>query len=409
MAAKEIVVALDVGTTKICTMVAEVVDRGEVNIIGVGHAPSFGLRKGMIVDLESTVDSICESVDKAERMAGVKINSVFAGIAGGHVFSFNRRGAIKLPASSPEITKDDVRLVIDEAKRMDLPPDRGIIHVLPREFIIDGFGGIKNPVGMAGRLLEVDVHMVTGATSSIQNMIKCIRRADLEPLDLILQPIASAEAVLSRAEKELGVVLVDIGGGTTDVAVIIEGDLVHSAVIPLGGSSITNDIAIGLRTSLARAEELKIRHGCALRRLLRGDDIIETINVSEVDSQKIPRELLCEIIESRVNEIFTFVARELEEARLPGLLPGGVVLTGGASLMEGMVEAAMEVLDLPVRLGVPEVMSGPSEVLNNPMYSTAVGLIFHASKDLVNVPRKQGKVTLKSVLERIKAWFKDFF
>ncbi len=409
MAAKEIVVGLDVGTTKICTIIAEVLNRGEINIIGVGNAPSFGLRKGMIIDLDGTVESIFESVEKAEKMAGIKVNSVLASIAGGDVFSFNRRGAIIIPDDRMEITKEDLRQAIEAAKSIELPPDKGIIHVLPREFVVDGFGGIKNPIGMAGSKLEVEVHIIAGTIISIQNILRCIRRADLEPLDIILQPIASAEAVLTRSEKELGVVLVDIGGGTTDVAVIIDGKLVHSAVIPLGGNSITNDIAVGLRTSLAKAEELKVKYGCALRRLVRGEEFLETINVSGTDSKKIPRELLCEIIEFRVNEIFSFVSSTLNESKIPRLLPGGVVLTGGASLMEGMAEAAMEVLDLPARIGVPSIENGPSELLNNPIYSTGVGLILHASKDLVSFPRKRGKFSIKSFVERIKAWFKDFF
>jgi len=405
------IVGLDIGTTKICAIIAELLDDGGLDIIGVGTSPSKGLRKGVVINIEVTVDSIKRALEEAELMAGVDVHSVFVGIAGGHIKGINSRGVIAVSSKSREITPKDVERVIDAAKAVALPVDREVIHVLPQEFIVDGQGGIKEPLGMTGVRLESEVHIVTGAVTSAQNIIKCCNRAGLEVQDIVLQQLASSLSTLSSDEKDLGVVMVDIGGGTSDIAVFEEGSIWHTAVLAVGGDHLTNDIAIGLRTPMHEAEEIKKKHGCAVASLIEREEHIEVGGVGGRRSRTISRHMLCEIIRPRLEEIFSLVDREIRRAGFEETVVGGMVVTGGSSIMPGVPELAEEILTLPVRRGIPAGVAGLVDVVASPIYATAVGLVLYGSQN--RHQRKFRRVTegalFSRVTERMREWFGEFF
>jgi cell division protein FtsA len=405
-----IVVGLDIGTTKICAIVAEVTEDGLVNIIGVGSSPSRGLRKGVVVNIESTVESIKKAVEEAELMAAVQINSVYTGIAGSHISGENSRGVVAL--KKDEVTRADVQRAVDTARSVAvLPQDRRILHVLPREFMVDDQDGIREPLGMSGTRLEVDVHIITGAVTSAQNIIKSVNRAGLDVVDIVLQPLASSEAVLSAEERELGVAMVDLGGGTTDLAIFAEGTIRHTAVLPIGGQHLSTDLAIGLRTPQAEAEKIKIRHGIAMAELAKDDDMVEVPSVGERPPRPVSRKLLAEFIEPRVDEIFDLVRREIARTGYEGILAAGAVITGGTSMLEGMPEAAERVLDLPVRRGIPSGVGGLRDIVSNPIHATGVGLVLYASHhghqlEAAGLRKAKG---VGRVFDRMKAWMFEFF
>jgi cell division protein FtsA len=405
-----IVVGLDIGTTKICTIVAEVTEEGTVNIIGVGSSPSRGLRKGVVVNIESTVESIKKAVEEAELMAAVQINSVYTGIAGSHISGENSRGVVALKRQ--EVTRGDVQRAIETARAVAvLPQDRRVLHVLPREFMVDDQDGIHEPMGMSGSRLEVDVHIITGAVTSAQNIIKSVNRAGLDVVDIVLQPLASSEAVLSPEERELGIAMVDLGGGTTDLAIFCEGSIRHTAVLPIGGQHLSTDVSIGLRTPQAEAEKIKIRYGTALVELVNDEDTMEVPSVGDRPPRKMPRKQLAEIIEPRVEEVFDLVRREIVRAGYESMLAAGVVITGGTSMLEGMPDAAERVLDLPVRRGIPSGVWGLRDIVSNPMHATGVGLILHAchhTNELETVGGRGGK-RFGRVLDRMRGWMLEFF
>src|SRR5262244_3252630 len=402
-----IVVGLDIGTSKVCAVVGEMSERG-VEIIGVGSNISQGLRKGVIINIESTVESIKKAVQEAGMMAGCEINSVYTGIAGGHIRGFNSHGIVAVKDN--EITQADVSRVIDAAKAVAIPMDREVIHILPQEFIIDDQDGIKEPLGMSGVRLEAKVHIVTAAVTSAQNIVKCANRTGLNVADIVLQPLASAEAVLGEDEKELGVCLVDIGGGTTDIAIFSGGSIVHTAVIALGGNNLTSDIAIGLRTPAHEAERIKQKYGCALPAMVSKDETIEVPSVGGRQPRVLGRQILCEILEPRVEEIFQLVQREIQRCGYEDLLATGVVVTGGSTLLAGMPELAEEVLGLPVRRGMPRGIGGLVDVVKSPMYATGVGLVVygarHTDRRLFRIREEN---VYRKVRGRMREWLEEIF
>lgn len=379
----DIIVGLDIGTTKVCAIVGEVGTEG-VDITGVGEAKSKGLRKGVVVNIESTVASIREAIEKAGNMAGVEIATVYAGIAGSHVQGLNSHGIVSI--ANHEVAQEDVARVLDQARRISLPMDRQVIHALPQDYIVDHQDGVREPVGMSGVRLEARVHLVTAAAASIQNVTKCAERCGLHVAELVLEPLASAEAVLTDDEKEIGVALVDIGGGTTDVVIYVDGSLVHTSVIPLGGLNLTGDIATGLRTPLAEAERIKIRHGCAMAAMVDQSETIEVSSVGGRGARSIPKQVLVEIIEPRMEEIFALVRRVIQDSGHYEVLGAGVVLCGGATLLEGTVELAESVLGLPVRRGTPMGVGGMNEMVKGPQHATAVGLLKYGAMRPAAVP-----------------------
>jgi len=402
-----LVVGLDIGTTKICTVVGEVVD-GQVQIIGLGTHPSKGLRKGVVVNIESTVQSIKRAVEEAELMADCHITSVYAGIAGGHIKGINSHGIIAV--KNKEITSNDVRRVIDAASAVAIPMDREIIHVLPQEFIVDGQDGIKDPVGMSGIRLEGKVHIVTGAITSAQNIIKCANRAGLDVADIVLEQLGSSEAVLTPEEKELGAAIIDIGGGTTDLVIFSNGSIKHTAVFSLAGSHITHDISVGLRTPIEEAEKIKIRYGCALTSMVRKDETIEVPSVGGRRPRVLSRQTLAEIIEPRVEEILTLVYEEVVRMGYAHLIPAGVILTGGSSIMEGVPELTEQIFNLPVRRGIPTGISGLVDLVSSPIYATGVGLVLYGSRNRAKNRFRVGEENLFSkVTHRMREWIGEFF
>ncbi len=406
----ERIVGLDIGTTKICAIVAEVDDHDQLKITGVGTSPSEGLKRGVVVNLDKTVRSIRRAIEGAERMSDARITAVYAGIAGDHVRSFNSRGVIAVSGPDNEITNHDEARVVEAAKAVSIPMDREIIHVLPQEFVVDDQPGIREPIGMAGVRLEADVHIVTGAVTSAQNICKSIRRSGVEVADLVLEPIASSYSVLSPEEEEMGVVLLDVGGGTTDMAVFYDGSIRHTAVIGLGGENVTNDVFIGLRTPWNHAEAIKREHGCALRSLVSKEEVVEVPGLAGRPSYKIPRMELAAVVEARMEEIFALVHREIRRTDYADLLAAGVVLTGGGAMLEGCVELAEEVFGMPVSLGTPRGVTGLSDAVTQPIYATGVGLalfgLHHRNGHLQGVG---GDRLFQSILGRMKSWVKDFF
>jgi len=402
-----IVVGLDIGTTKICAIIAEVNGTRAVDIIGIGTSPSKGLRKGVVVNIDVTVESIRRAIAEAELMAGVKTGAAFVGIAGGHIKGINSRGVIAISGKDHGVTPADVERVIDAAKAVALPVDREVIHVLPQEFMIDDQGGIREPLGMSGIRLEAEVHIVTGAVTSAQNIIKCANRAGLEVQDIVLQQLASSEATLSQDEKDLGVVLVDVGGGTSDIAVFVDGSIYHTAVLSLGGDHVTNDIAIGLRTPAHEAEAIKKKYGCALASLAKKDETVEVPSVGGRRPRVLSRQTLCEIIQPRMEEIFGLVDREVQRAGLQGRVAAGAVVTGGCSILDGVPELAEQIFDLPVRRGLPTGVGGLTDVVASPIFATGVGLVLYGAEH--RTQRRFNKVTDRNIFDRVVARMREWF
>jgi len=405
---KNLIVGLDIGTSKIAAIVAEMKPEGGFEVIGMGSSPSRGLKKGVVVNIESTVNAIQRALEEAELMADCKIRDVWTGIAGSHIRSFNSHGMVAI--KDREVAQSDVDRVVETAKAIPIPTDQQILHVLNQEFVIDGQEDVREPLGMSGVRLEVKVHIVTGAVSAAQNIMKCVRRCGLEVNDLILQPLASAMAVLSEDEKDLGVCLVDIGGGTSDIAVFTQGAIRHTAVIPIAGDQITNDIAMALRTPTKEAEEIKRRYGCALRELADPQEMVEVPGVGERGSKKMSRQTLAEVIEPRVEELYSLVQAELRRSGFEELLSSGIVITGGSAAMQGMVELGEEVFHMPVRLGLPSYAGGLSEVIRNPRYSTGVGLLMAGlSQHQRQQIEKMQSGSFKQIVGRMKKWFETNF
>jgi cell division protein FtsA len=402
---EDLIVGLDIGTSKICAVVGELRPDGRVDIVGMGSHPSIGLRKGMVINIENTVNSIKEAIEEAETMAGCEISSVYAGIAGGHIKGFNSHGIIAL--KNREVTKRDIERVIDAARAVAIPMDREVIHTLPQEFIVDDQAGITDPAGMSGVRLEVKIHIVTGAVTSAQNIIKCANRAGLDVYDIILESLASSEAVLSDEERNLGVALIDFGGGTTDLAVFSQGSIKHTSVLTLGGDNLSNDIAIGIRTPFKEAEKIKIKYGCGLTSLIGKDETVEVPSVGERAPRTISRELIGEILEPRVEEIFSLIYQELMRSGYDELVTSGVVATGGSSLLPGVPEILEQVFNMPARIGYPSNIGGLKEIVNSPMYATAVGLVLYGA----NLEKREKKFRIRDtnifnrIISRMKRWF----
>ncbi len=406
---RNLIVGLDIGTSKVVTIVGEVKSDGALEIIGIGSHPSRGLKKGVVVNIESTVQSIQRAVEEAELMAGCEIHSVYAGIAGSHVRSLNSHGIVAI--KDKEVLQGDVERVIDAAKAVAIPADQKILHVLPQEYIIDSQEGIRDPIGMSGVRLEAKVHIVTGADSAAQNIVKCVQRCGLSVDDIVLEQLASSYAVLTEDEKDLGVCVVDIGGGTTDIAVFGGGAIRHTAVIPIAGDQVTNDIAVSMRTPTQYAEDIKIKYACALSQLANPDETIEVPSVGDRPPRRLARQTLAEIVEPRYEELFALVRDELRRAGLEEAVATGIVLTGGSAKMEGAIELAEEVFHMPVRLGVPQYVSGLVDVVSNPIHATGVGLLLYAKSNM-DVRRAEGPLLaggVKSILDRMKAWFQGNF
>ncbi len=405
MQGPEIIVGLDIGTTKICAVVGEVSGDG-INIIGIGTHPSIGLRKGVVVDIQATVESIKKAVEEAELMAGCEISSVYAGIAGGHITGFNSHGIIAV--KGPEITQNDVDRVIDAARAVAIPMDREVIHVLPMEYIVDDETGIQNPVGMAGVRLETRIHIVTGAVTSAHNIVKCANRAGLDVCDIVLESLASGESVLTDEEKELGVALLDLGGGTTDLAVFNKKNIKHTFVLALGGNNLTNDISIGLRAPIGEAEKIKTKYGTCIPDNISDQDSIEVPGMGGRKPRKLPKQILGEILEPRVEEIFSLIKRELIRSGMENSIISGIVVTGGTALLDGVTEIAETVFNLPTRLGKPHGIKGLVDVVNNPMYATGVGLVLFGARN-----RSEKKFRIRDsnifnkIIGRMKRWFKE--
>ena len=403
------IVGLDIGTTKICAIIAEIEEGDQVKITGVGSSPSDGLKRGVVVNVEKTVQSIQMAVNEAEQMSGTRIDAVYAGIAGDHIRSMNTRAVVAVSGPENEINSHDEERVIEAAKAVSIPMDREIVHVLPQEFVVDDQPGVKDPIGMSGVRLEADVHIVTGAVTSAQNICKSIRRAGVEVVDLVLEPIASSYAVLTPDEEEMGVVLIDVGGGTSDLAVFYDGSIRHTAVVGLGGQNVTHDVAVGLRTPWKQAEEIKRTHGCALRSLVGKEEMIEVPGVAGRPSNQIPRAEMAAIIEARMEEIFTLVHREIRRTEYADLLTAGAVITGGGSMLEGCAELAEEVFGQPVTIGRPRGITGLADTVSEPMYATGVGLVLFGLHH-----RNRNYLTSEddffdSILGRMKKWVTNFF
>ncbi|MEK7262613.1 MAG: cell division protein FtsA [Pseudomonadota bacterium] len=407
---EKLIVGLDIGTSKVLAIVGEISPTGEVEIVGVGYHPSRGMKKGVVVNIESTVQSIQRAVEEAELMAGCQIHSVFAGIAGSHISSFNSHGIVAI--KDKEVGPNDVERVIEAARALAIPADQKVLHILPQEFIIDKQEGIREPIGMSGVRLEAKVHIVTGAVSAAQNIIKCIRRCGLEVDDIILEQLASSMSVLNDDEKELGVCIVDIGGGTTDISVFTDGAIRHTAVIPIAGDQVTNDIAVALRTPTQNAEDIKKKYGCALTQLAHRDDAIEVPSVGDRPPRKLSRQTLAEVVEPRIEELYGLIQAELRRSGFEDVLGSGIVLTGGSAKMEGMVDLAEEIFHMPVRLGVPQYVGGLKGVVQNPIFATGVGLVLYGAKSRsgsqYGAPPRSG-AGVKGLFGRMKHWFQGNF
>ncbi len=402
---RNLIVGLDIGTSKVAAIVGEINDSGEVEVIGIGSTPSRGLKKGVVINLESTVNSIQRAVEEAELMAGCEITSVYAGIAGSHIKSLNSHGIVAI--RDKEVSQYDINRVIDSARAVAIPADQKILHILPQEFIIDMQEGIKEPIGMSGIRLEAKVHMVTGSVSAAQNIIKCIRRCELDVDDIVLEQLASCSSVLTEDEKELGVCLIDIGGGTTDIAIFSHGAIKHTAVIPIAGDQVTNDVAVALRTPTQSAEEIKKLHACALTQLADVNEMIDVPSIGDRPSRQISKQNLAEIIEPRYEELMLLVQAELRRSGYEGLIAAGMVLTGGSSKVTGLVELAEEIFHMPVRLGFPQHISGLTDVVQNPIYSTGVGLLIYGRDHFLS--NEQLLETNEGIFSRMKSWFQNNF
>jgi len=405
---KNLIVGLDIGTSKIVAIVAELQLDGSLKVIGLGQHASRGLKKGVVINIDSTVQAIQRALEEAELMADCKISTVFTGIAGSHIKSLNSHGMVKI--KDAEVTHTDVDRVIETARAIALPSDQQILHILTQEFIIDGQEDVREPYGMSGMKLEVKVHIVTGAVAAAQNIIKCIKRCGLEVSDLILQPLASSTAVLTEDEKELGVCLVDIGGGTTDIAVFKQGAIRHTAVVPIAGDQITNDVAVAFRTPTQSAEEIKIKYGCALRQLSDAREVVEVPGVDGRDARQLSLQTLAEVIEPRVVELYEFVLGELRRSGMEEMIASGIVITGGSAMMRGMVELGEEIFHMPVRLGMPRYVGGLSEVVGNPRYATGVGLVLMGKAQVERqLLGQMDSNSFGQIFSKMKSWFQGNF
>ena len=406
---ENVIVGLDIGTTKICAIIAERSEEGQLKIVGVGTSKSDGLRRGVVVNIEKTVQSITKAIEEAELMAGVEAKGVYAGIAGDHIRSINSRGIIAVSREHSDINKDDVRRVIEAAQAAHIPMEREVIHVIPQEFIIDDQHGIRDPVGMSGIRLEAEVHIVTGAVTSAQNIVKCIHRAGFEVFDLVLEPLAASYSVLSDDEKDLGVVLIDIGGGTTDIALFSRGSIRHTSVLGLAGDNLTNDIAIGLRTPAHRAREIKEKHGCAMASMVDTDEMITVPSASTHTERQVSRQLLASIIQPRIEEILGLAFREVQD--LSDLMAAGIVLTGGTAGLKGIVELSEDITKLPVRVGKPTGISGLVNMVDDPKFATGVGLVMYGMQQDTAEARFHGDESsiFDKILERMKQWLNDLW
>lgn len=405
---KNLIVGLDIGTSKVVAIVGEITPEGNIEVIAMGSHPSTGLKKGVVINIESTVNSIQRAIEEAELMAGCQIHSVYTGIAGSHIKSLNSHGIVAI--RDHEVTQSDVDRVIDAAKAVAIPADQKVLHILPQQFMIDSQDGIKEPIGMSGVRLESKVHMVTGSVSAAQNIVKCVRRCGLEVDDIILEQLASSYAVLTEDEKELGVCLIDIGGGTTDIAVFTQGYIRHTAVIPIAGDQVTNDIAVALRIPTQNAEGIKLKYACALAQMASSEEMFEIAGVSDRPHRRLSRAALAEVVEPRYEELFNLVQAELQRHGLDELIGSGIVVTGGCAKMEGVVELAEDIFRMPVRLGLPRYVTGLVDVLRNPIYSTGIGLLLYGKQQQLERQRdpaaSQG---LSGVLGRVKRWFQGNF
>jgi cell division protein FtsA len=406
---KNLIVGLDIGTSKVVAIVGEINDDGGIEVVGIGSHPSRGLKRGVVVNIESTVHSIQRAVEEAELMAGCDIHSVYTGIAGSHIRSLNSHGIVGV--RDKEVSAGDVDRVIDAARAVAIPADQKILHILPQEFLIDNQGGIREPVGMSGVRLEAKVHMVTGAESAAQNIVKCVQRCGLEVDDIVLEQLASSYSVLTDDEKELGSCIVDIGGGTTDIAVFLGGAIQHTSVIPIAGDQVTNDIAVSMRTPTQYAEEIKIKYACALSQLANPDETIEVPSVGERPPRRLARQTLAEIVEPRYEELFGLIRDELRRSGFEELIAAGVVITGGSAKMEGAVELAEEVFHMPVRLGSPQYVEGLMDVVRNPIYATGVGLLLYGFESMSRRTTRGAPISsnLGDVWDRMKSWFSGQF
>ncbi|MDQ6954507.1 MAG: cell division protein FtsA [Mariprofundaceae bacterium] len=403
---QNVIVGLDIGTSKIACVVAEASPDGRIDVIGIGKHPSRGLRKGVVVNIESTVESIRLAVEEAEMMSGSEIHSVFVGIAGNHIQGYNSHGVVA--TKNGEVTKEDVGRAVDAASAMAIPADQKILHILPQEYIIDQQDGIREPIGMSGVRLEARVHMITGAVSSAHNIIKCCNRCNLDVSDMVLEQVASSESVLSQDEKDIGVILIDIGGGTTDIAIFINGAIHHTAVIPIGGDHLTNDLVIGLRTSAREADLLKIKYGSCMVEMIAPDEQVEVPSVGGREPRPMPRQIMAQILEPRVHELFELIKAELQRSGYQELIAAGLVLTGGSSLLEGMIELAEETFDgLPVRRGCPEGIGGLADVVSSPIYATGVGLLLYGQRYRLQASHKYPMESKRGLLHRMRQWFGD--
>jgi cell division protein FtsA len=405
---RNMIVGLDIGTSKVVALVGEVAEDGGIEIVGIGSHPSKGLKKGVVINIESTVQSIQRAIEEAELMAGCQIHSVYAGIAGNHIRSLNSHGNVAI--RDGEVFPHDLERVIDAAQAVKIPADQRVLHILPQEYVIDDQEGIKEPLGMSGVRLEAKVHLVTCATNAAQNIDKCIRRCGLEVEDVILEQLASSHAVLTEDELELGVCMVDIGGGTTDIAIFHDGAIHHTGVIPIAGDQVTNDIAMALRTPYQHAEEIKIKYACALTQLAGPEETIKVPSVGDRPPRDLSRQALAEVVEPRYDELFTLVQAELRRSGFEELIPAGIVLTGGSSKMEGVMELAEEIFHMPVRVGYPQSVAGLTDIVRNPIYSTGVGLLIYGRRQ-----QEQGKSSgtrgesQTGSWGRLKAWFENNF
>lgn len=403
------IVGLDIGTSKVVAIVGEISAEGQLEIVGIGSHRSSGLKKGVVVNIESTVQSIQRAIEEAELMAGCQIHSVYAGIAGSHIRSLNSHGIVAI--KDREVFSQDLDRVIDAAQAVAIPADQKILHILPQEYLIDEQEGVKEPMGMSGVRLEAKVHLVTCAVNAAQNIEKCIRRCGLEVEDIILEQLASSYAVLTDDEKELGVCMVDIGGGTTDIAIFTEGSIRHTGVIPIAGDQVTNDIAMALRTPTPHAEEIKIKYACALAKLTGPEETIKVPSVGDREPRDLSRQALAEVVEPRYDELFTLVQAELRRSGFEDLVAAGIVLTGGTSKMEGVIELAEEIFHMPVRLGTPQNVSGLTDIVNNPIYSTGVGLLKYAKQQQNEgrVSQFSTKTETNNWWDNVKTWFQGNF
>jgi len=403
---------LDIGSGKVCTVIGELGEDDQIEIIGIGTSPSLGIRKGVIIDLDQAIQSVKESIENAERMAGIRTSSAFVSIAGSHITSVNSKGVIAISGDSPEITENDIEKVIEAAKAGVVSSEKELIHTLSREFIVDGQSGISDPLGMSGARLECKVHIITSSITAAQNLIKCVEGAGLDIEEIIFGTLSSSNAILNNAEKELGILLVDIGAGTTEIAIFVEGGLTYSAVLPVGGIQITNDLAVVLRTSVEEAEKMKINHGSAVENSTSPEKLVEISSIDGKDKHNVSKKYLVEIIEPRVNEIFNLVGVEVRKSGCNNLIPGGIVITGGSSLLPGIADVAEQVLNLPSRLGKPHYEGELADMINDPSYSEAIGLLsFATEKYSVGRPFQstKRKAGVKNIFTRIISWLKDFF